>query len=74
MTILRVTRREFVAALGSAAAWPLAAQAQEKPRPVIGLLNSQSANTGQLVYVAAFRRGLKETGYIEGQNVTIEYR
>jgi putative ABC transport system substrate-binding protein len=69
-------RRTFIAALGSASAWPLVARAQEKPRPVIGLLNSQSANDAGNTrrYLAAFQEGLKETGYIEGQNVTIEYR
>jgi ABC-type uncharacterized transport system substrate-binding protein len=70
---MTMRRRAFLAAVGSAAAWPLVALAQEKPRLVIGLLCSQSENAFA-AYVIAFREGLRETGYIEGQNVTIEYR
>jgi putative ABC transport system substrate-binding protein len=66
-------RREFLGVVGGAAAWPLGARAQQTKVPTIGFLSGRSlASDSHLV--AAFRQGLKETGYVEGQNVTIEFR
>ena len=66
-------RREFIAGLAGAAAWPVVARAQQPAMPVIGYLGTQSAELDHKVTVA-FLRGLKDTGYVEGQNVAIEYR
>jgi putative ABC transport system substrate-binding protein len=67
-------RREFIAGLTSAAAWPLAARAQQPKVPVIGLLNGASFEGPYAVPVAAIRQGLQETGFVEGRNLAIEYR
>ena len=64
-------RREFIAGLGGAAVWPLAAKAQRPARPVVGYLNLGSSRTDEL---GAFHKGLSELGYVEGRDVAIEYR
>src|SRR5262245_61509173 len=66
-------RREFVGLIGGVAAWPLAARAQQRPAPVVGYLYAASSESGEPT-LAAFRKGLSETGYLEGRNVAIDYR
>jgi putative ABC transport system substrate-binding protein len=66
-------RRQFIAGLGSAAAWPVVALAQQPSMPVIGYLSPQSAGE-DYTFIVPFLQGLKETGYVEGQNVAVEYR
>src|SRR5438874_4986799 len=66
-------RREFIAILGGAATWPLAARAQQPKTPVIGVLATRGRDDDPQL-LAAFRRSLNEAGFVEGQNVTLEYR
>ena len=73
MLIGRTNRRTFIAALGSAAAWPLVGRGQQPTMPVVGFLNSTSPAPWAYL-VAAFRRGLGEAGYVEDRNVAIEYQ
>ena len=68
-----IRRREFITLLGGAVAWPLVARAQQPAVPVVGFLSSASLE-GFSPYLATFRQGLSETGFIEGRNVAVEYR
>jgi putative ABC transport system substrate-binding protein len=67
-----IKRRDFIAGLGGAAAWPVVARAQQPTMPVVGFITGVSAEFAA-VLAAAFRKGLGETGYVEGQNVTVEH-
>src|SRR5471032_721067 len=66
-------RREFIAGIGTMACWPLAGRAQQQPLPVIGFVNAASRQ-GYERPLSAFLKGLAEAGYVDGQNVAIEYR
>jgi len=66
-------RREFITLIGGAAAWPLAVRAQQPAVPVVGFLETVSADFGTRILVP-IRQGLGDVGYVEGQNVAIEYR
>ena len=68
-----IARRKLLAAFGGAAAWPFAARAQQPAMPVIGFLSGASADAYQ-PFVTAFKESLKQTDYVEGRNVAIEYR
>jgi hypothetical protein len=69
-----IRRRAFIAGLGSAAAWPVVARAQQAAVPVVGYLSAQSAELDYKDVTVPFLQGLKEAGYVEGQNVAVEYR
>src|SRR4051812_18301413 len=67
-------RREFITLVGGAAAWPVVGRAQQSSKPVIGFLQSASLDGGMVELLRGFHQGLKDTGFIEGENVAIDYR
>jgi putative ABC transport system substrate-binding protein len=67
-------RREFIFLLGSATIWPRTLRGQQPPKPVIGFLSSGSPDALWAGFVTAFRQGLSESGFVDGQNVLIEFR
>jgi putative ABC transport system substrate-binding protein len=69
-----ILRREFIAGLGSAAAWPVVVRAQQPAMPMIGFLGTQSAELDYKNVTIPFLQGLEEAGFVEGQNVAVEYR
>ena len=69
----QLRRREFIALLGAAAAWPLAGRAQQPAMPVIGFLSIRSPGT-DAPFLVSFRQGLSDSGFVEGQNIAVEYR